>query len=273
MTTASSKVLLEHFKKPEGVIGDFVGLHMEQEYGDLNHWAIEMLHVGKEDKILEIGFGTGLAIESLAKQALKGIVVGIDYSETMLHRAKKRNAQAIHEGRVDLRNACISELPDFDIIFDKILAVNSMMYWEQPVDALKHLKSMLNPDGMIVISWMRGEHAIQTDECNDEIQWYLNCLQQAGFNARVEYQVLRKPYKHLDSIRYGRVMHSEPFNVVGISVIGSIASTNIMLNEYDQAMLSYTAKQQRSYAMFSPVRSQLSHLLATLLKRLLPPNE
>src|SRR5215475_10842159 len=57
-------------------------------------WVVSLLGVRPADKILEIGFGPGLAIAELAR-AGAGHVYGIDHSGVMLRRAARRNATAI----------------------------------------------------------------------------------------------------------------------------------------------------------------------------------
>src|SRR5258706_16163915 len=77
---------------------------------------------------------------------------GVDHSEVMLRQARRRNAGAIRAGRVDLRLATADRLPNFDAQFDKVLAVNSMGFWDDPVACLRALRSLLRPGGRIAIA-------------------------------------------------------------------------------------------------------------------------
>ena len=80
----------------------------------------------RSNKVLEIGFGPGIAIREAAARASGGLVCGVGHSEVMLGQARRRNAEAIRVGRVDLRLGTAERLPSFDAAFDKVLAVNSM---------------------------------------------------------------------------------------------------------------------------------------------------
>src|ERR1700729_2361663 len=87
-------------------------------------WVVSLLDVGPADRVLEIGFGPGVAIAELAR-AGAGHVYGVDHSGVMLRQASKRNAAAIRAGRVTLVNASVDQLPPaLDGPFDAILAVN-----------------------------------------------------------------------------------------------------------------------------------------------------
>jgi SAM-dependent methyltransferase len=109
-----------------------------------NAWVVSLLDVQPTDRVLEIGFGPGLAIAHLAR-AGAGRVFGLDHSEVMLRQASKRNAVAIRAGRVTLVNASIDQLPAaLDGPFDAILAVNSLGFWSAPAERLAGLRRRRN---------------------------------------------------------------------------------------------------------------------------------
>lgn len=137
-----------------------------------NAWAVSMLDVQPTDRVLEIGFGPGMATRALARRAGDGLVIGIDHSEAMRAQAARRNARAIRAGLVSLIVASVEDLPDFDGPFDKILAVNNMGMWPQPGCRLKELGGLLRPGGLIaIVSQPRcpGATAETTAAAADEI--------------------------------------------------------------------------------------------------------
>jgi ubiquinone/menaquinone biosynthesis C-methylase UbiE len=159
-----------------------------------NVWAVELLDVGPGDRVLEIGFGPGIAIGELARRATRGLVCGVDHSEVMVRQARRRNAVAVGAGRVDLRLGSVEELPAFDTAFDKVLAVNSIGFWDQPVARLAELRALLRPGGQIaVVSQPRCPGA--TDETSAEASREIAALLAgAGFSEiRVEALPLRPP--------------------------------------------------------------------------------
>ncbi|MBD0282217.1 MAG: methyltransferase domain-containing protein [Thermoleophilaceae bacterium] len=128
-----------------------------------NAWAVSLLDVQRDDRVLEIGFGPGVAIRELARLAADGYVCGLDHSEVMLRQARKRNAEGLRRGRVELRLGCVERLPAFEAPFDKILAVNALQFWYQPVEPLRELRRVLRSGGRIAVAFQpRGPGA--TDE-------------------------------------------------------------------------------------------------------------
>jgi Methyltransferase domain len=54
-------------------------------------WVLDVLGLRPSDSLLEIGPGPGVGVELAATRAPRGRVVGVDASETMLARARRRN--------------------------------------------------------------------------------------------------------------------------------------------------------------------------------------
>jgi SAM-dependent methyltransferase len=117
-----------------------------------NGWVVSLLGVQPASRVLEIGFGPGLAVAALAR-AGAGHVYGIDHSGVMLRQASRRNAAAIRAGRVTLIRASVDQIPAaLDGPFDAILAVNSLAFWPAPAQRLAELRRRLAPGGRIAIA-------------------------------------------------------------------------------------------------------------------------
>jgi SAM-dependent methyltransferase len=159
------RAAIGQFHQPHGWGGRAAGWVMATRGSnrERNLWAVGLLDVQPDDRVLEIGFGPGIAIEAIARRATNGLVVGIDHSDVMVRQARKRNAAAFRAGRVDLRLGNAELLPAFDEPFDAILAVNSLMFWDDPAARLEELRRILRPGGRIAIAYQpRGLDA--TDE-------------------------------------------------------------------------------------------------------------
>jgi SAM-dependent methyltransferase len=91
-------------------------------------WVVSLLGAQPSSRILEIGFGPGVAVAELVR-AGAGHVYGIDHSGVMLRQASRRNAAAIRAGRVTLMRASVDQIPPaLDGPFDAIFAVNSLAF-------------------------------------------------------------------------------------------------------------------------------------------------
>ncbi len=101
------------FGRPTGLRGCAAGLLMAHRPSNRrrNAWAVSLLDVQRDDRVLELGFGPGLAIRELSRIAAEGYVCGIDHSELMLRWARRRNADGLRRGVVDLRLGSVDELP------------------------------------------------------------------------------------------------------------------------------------------------------------------
>jgi SAM-dependent methyltransferase len=117
-----------------------------------NGWVVSLLDVRPADRVLEIGFGPGIAVAELVR-AGAGHVYGVDHSGVMLRQASRRNAAAIRAGRVTLINAPVDQLPAaLDGPFDAIFAVNSLAFWPAPAERLADLGRRLAPGGRLAIA-------------------------------------------------------------------------------------------------------------------------
>jgi ubiquinone/menaquinone biosynthesis C-methylase UbiE len=157
-----------------------------------NSWAVSLLDVQPDDRVLEIGCGPGLAILGLSRIAHEGYVCGIDHSELMLWRAKRLNAEGIERGVVDLRLASVDHLPAFDEPFDKILAVNAMLFWRVPVARLEKLRRLLRSGGVTAVAHQPRGPGASDEGAAREGREMEAALAQAGFSeVRLETLALK----------------------------------------------------------------------------------
>ncbi len=155
-----------------------------------SRWAISLLGIRPANRVLEIGFGPGVAIGQLVR-AGAGHVYGMDHSEVMVREASRRNAAAIRAGRVTLVLASVEQIPPaLDGPFDAIIAVNSLGFWPAPAERLAELRQRLAPGGRIaIVSQPRcpGATADTTRGAAREIE---DLLRGAGF-TRLRTETLR----------------------------------------------------------------------------------
>lgn len=137
------------FHHPTGWLGHLVGRLMTIINRERVEWAVDKLNVQATDEILEIGFGSGLGIQALAKRASH--VSGIDISAVMVQQARKRNAQAIRHSQVDIQQGVAEDIPFSENKFDKILTINVYHHWDDKALGLSECLRVLKADGTLAI--------------------------------------------------------------------------------------------------------------------------
>jgi SAM-dependent methyltransferase len=188
--------VVSQFHQPRGVGGRIAGWVMAHRSSNRrrNAWVVSLLDVARTDHVLEIGFGPGIAIRESTARACDGLVCGVDHSEVMLRQARRRNADAIRAGRVDLQLATADCLPSFAVPFDKVLAVNSIGFWEDPEACLRTVRSLLRPDGRIAIASQPRCPGATAETSREAGQAIATCLVEAGFSdTRIETLPLEPP--------------------------------------------------------------------------------
>jgi len=142
---------------PSGFLGKLIGKGMDRDNRLLIYWTLEILDIQPDDKVLEIGFGTGLGIQKAAELASRGWVAGIDLSRTMVQEAEKLNAVSIAAGRVLLKEGTSTSLPFADDEFDKVFAVNVHYFWEDPVSNLQGIRRVMRSGGRLALGFVDKE--------------------------------------------------------------------------------------------------------------------
>jgi ubiquinone/menaquinone biosynthesis C-methylase UbiE len=188
--------VMRQFGHPRAIGGHLAGWVMARRSSNRqrNRWVVSLLDVQPTDRVLEIGFGPGLAIAELSRRATRGMVYGIDHSEVMLKQATKRNAAAIRAQRVRLVQASSEQLPPFDEPLDAVFAVNSFGFWPEPTQRLIELRALLRPDGRIAIATQPRCPGATEETSTRAARDITHRLREAGFtHTRVETLDIKPP--------------------------------------------------------------------------------
>jgi ubiquinone/menaquinone biosynthesis C-methylase UbiE len=151
--TFCDRVLMRMFGRPEGLLGRLGGVILARVNRPFAREVIALLEVRASDKVLEVGFGPGVGIELLAEAAPMGTIAGIDPSKEMVEQAATRNAAAIRTGAVVLRHGTVEAMPFADAAFDRVLAINSMQVWPDPVAGLRQIRRVLADGGRVALGF------------------------------------------------------------------------------------------------------------------------
>ena len=138
-------------RHPTGLPGSLTGNVMGLVNRKANALAVETLRIKRSDTILELGFGPGHAIKTMAAMAPLGRIWGVDQSPVMIEQARKRNLRTIQSGRVVLHQCGFDALPIADASVDKVLAVNVIYFWKDANAVLQDVRRVLRPRGRVAI--------------------------------------------------------------------------------------------------------------------------
>ena len=138
-------------RHPSGTIGSFVGWFMAIVNDAPNKLAIDALGLEPTDRVLELGFGPGRGLRTIAARVPDGRVFGVDQSDQMLRQAASMNRAAMAQGRVGLFKGPFSPLPWIDSTFNKILLVNVAYFLDSDGQDMAEAYRVLKLGGRIVI--------------------------------------------------------------------------------------------------------------------------
>jgi ubiquinone/menaquinone biosynthesis C-methylase UbiE len=175
------------FDCPRGVVGSVIGYLMAWTHGWRSPWVLSLLQVQPQDRVLAVGFGPGVEIQRVAKLAPHGFVAGIDPSAVMLRHATRRNRRQIREGRVELRQATMSDIPYPDGSFDKVFGINCIQFSLDLLHDLGEIRRVLKPGGLAALAvqplWKGA-----SDDTAVELGWDLRAaMTEAGLaECRIE---------------------------------------------------------------------------------------
>lgn len=146
------KVLSLQARRPSGFIGRFLMSSIFKKGNqDINRFVEQTLELEPHHHVLEIGFGPGKLLNSMASVTTQGHIEGIDFSDTMFEEAKKNNQDSIKAGRIHLQKGDCQNMPFPDGIFDRVCAVNALYFWKPPEPYLAEIHRVLKSGGRLVL--------------------------------------------------------------------------------------------------------------------------
>ena len=127
----------------------FVSRWLDKANVAMNELALEQLFIQPEDRILEVGFGSGDLLDRILSTRRCLHVAGVDHSVTMVRVVERRLRRYLQAGIIEIRLADIEALPFQDEEFTKLCSVNTLYFWSNPAGALAECRRVLKKDGRI----------------------------------------------------------------------------------------------------------------------------
>lgn len=140
---------MSQFGKPSGFFGKILARGMAWGHRDFYKNTAEVLNLQQGDKILEIGFGSGLFIKKYASHVAR--IAGLDLSEEMVNMARSINKKLIESGKAEFIQGNASSLPWGDNEFSVVVGIETFFFWQEPMESLMEIYRVLAPGGRLVL--------------------------------------------------------------------------------------------------------------------------
>jgi demethylmenaquinone methyltransferase/2-methoxy-6-polyprenyl-1,4-benzoquinol methylase len=129
--------------------------------------AIDLLDLQADDRVLDVGCGTGFATEGLLERTER--VHGLDQSRHQLERAWAKFGKT---DRVRFYRGDAERLPFADDAFDAVWSSGSIEYWPDPVAALREFRRVVRPGGGVLVVGPDAPHSSVFERLADAIMLF-----------------------------------------------------------------------------------------------------
>jgi ubiquinone/menaquinone biosynthesis C-methylase UbiE len=111
---------------------------------------------------LEVGFGHGRTLPRAAQLAPHGFVAGIDISAHMVQMFRAHNPRPVDRGLIEVRQANSDRIPYPDAHFDRVYAVHTLYFWNDPLAHFGEIYRVMLAAGIFVLAFTPKEdrHAV-----------------------------------------------------------------------------------------------------------------
>lgn len=130
----------------------------EASWGDLNMIRLEIQTIGQflspEQNVLDVGCANGFAAFTHLENGLKAIT-GVDYSENMIHEAKKRASERGFGKRATFKVGDIQNIDAADNTFDVVYTTRVLINlpnWEAQLKGVKECLRVAKRGGLVIFS-------------------------------------------------------------------------------------------------------------------------
>lgn len=138
-------------------------------------WAVRCLEVEPADRLLEVGCGTGIAVDLVCGRLRGGHITAIDRSPAMVAHARRRNARHVAAGLARLECVALHAAELGRARFTKCFGVNVNLFWTRRPTELEALATALVPGGRLYLFYQppsAGKVARITDAVLPHLRTY-----------------------------------------------------------------------------------------------------
>ena len=160
MTTRQpARYVARQFGRPSGPVGHLVARMLARGNAGFNRWLVDELStdVPSPEMVMELGRGPGVALQELTKTYPEARIFGLDPSTVVLDSARKRNAETIATGRLQLLTGDIRQAANLGHA-DLVLACHVIYFWTNPLDELRRIRESVALSGYLALGYQLRQH-------------------------------------------------------------------------------------------------------------------
>ena len=137
------------------------GEGMEEEHLPIVLPVLDLMKLAPDENILDVGSGAGWLVRLLAERVPEGRVIGMDISDEMVRRARRKHVDA--ESSMFVVGAA-DEIPWDANFFTHAISVESAYYWPDPARGLREIHRVLREGGtawILINFYLENPHSHQ----------------------------------------------------------------------------------------------------------------
>jgi ubiquinone/menaquinone biosynthesis C-methylase UbiE len=188
---------------PKGLLGRLLFRVMAAETAPVNERTLELVAPEPNSRLLEIGFGHGRTLARAAELVPRGSVAGIEVSADMVRLFQSRHREAIPQSLIEVKLASSDRIPYPDSHFDRIYAVHTLYFWDNPVLHLREVRRVMSERSRFVLAFAPKEdtHAVASFPATIyrfySIEEAKGLFSAAGFT---DIEIIREPIAARDTV-------------------------------------------------------------------------
>lgn len=149
LTEKEIRELEKQLACPYGETGIEIGKNLNETNIGMISNSIEFLELKDKNLVLELGHANCGHLDKLIGAAKEIKYYGLEISETMWNEAQ--NANSTKQAKFELYDG--ENIPYKDVFFDRIMSVNTIYFWSDPLKLISEIERTLKPDGICVLTY------------------------------------------------------------------------------------------------------------------------
>lgn len=192
--------LIEQAKNPKGWVGARMLGIMNYAHHGMNMWALEKLAIKDAATMLDIGCGGGKTLQLLSKMNSLGKIYGIDSSAQAISNSANSNKKDVNSGKVQLRQAEVTNIPFPDHYFELITAFQTHYFWEDLGRSMQEVYRVTKPGGTfcIIAELYKINYHMKSHKSKEELE---QLLRETGFPTVKVYEQSAKGWLAVQGIK------------------------------------------------------------------------